>query len=55
MNEDFAKRDWSDHHDTMSTGIARALDTIWTALRVLNCKQYESPWKSCAPDGRSSH
>lgn len=45
MNEDFSTRDWADHHTTLSDGIHDGLRAIMNALRVLNERQFDAPWR----------
>lgn len=46
MNEDFASRAWADNHAKLTTSFGEVLATIGRAMRVLNEKQFEAPWKS---------
>lgn len=48
MNEDFSTKAWADHHATLSDGIARVIRTTMDSLRVLNAKQFDAPWRTCA-------
>ena len=49
MNEDFARKDWADNHTRFNRGIADGLRVITDALKVLNAKQFDAPWRHAAP------
>ncbi len=45
MNEPFSTKAWADSHGVLSDGIARAIRTMLDSFKVLNCKQFDAPWR----------
>jgi hypothetical protein len=45
MNEDFATNAWTDNHPRFSENISSVVRTIMDAMKVLQAKQYDAPWR----------
>lgn len=53
MRDDFLSADWANHHNEMSKGIGRLIDSIRVAFKALHAYQFDAPWKNdkCNSDG----
>lgn len=45
MNEPFADSQWADNHERFSHDVGRLFDSMAVAMKVLNEKLYEAPWR----------